>query len=320
MHALIRKLFGKTRSPRSAPPFRRTASLSVEALEKRDLMAVLLSNPVLIGPLVLPSGPAASVSVTSNGVLQISGTDYGDTVSVSLQATDFLTPYFNTNYQVQMNGTTYLVNAMSVTSHLVNFFGRGGTDTFVNNTFLDTNAFGWGDDTFTGGSGVNHLYGGSGNNVLTGGSGFSYLYGGSGSNVLIPGTGGASYDGSGTNAVGNIAVKWRDLGGASVVGWPTTNELEFVLEQQFFVFSGAKPRFPGSKMAGSFPDSLEMWAFPWSSSRRSLLCVSLFPGRRHWMPSRFPKCPSTLIAAMKLCRSWRHCSISMPMGLLVTNS
>ena len=84
--------------------------------------------------------------------------------------------------------------------------------------------------------------------------------------------------------------------------------------------SGEKPRFPASKMTEHFPNSPEMWTCPRSSSPRSVLCVSLIPGRRRWMPSRFPRCPSTLTAVMKLCPSSRPRSISMPMTLLVMKS
>lgn len=68
------------------------------------------------------------------------------------------------------------------------FRGRGGNDTFINDSSLDSSAFGHdGNDTLRGGSGHNRIQGGDGNDQIYGGDLNDSLRGGSGNDFIDAG-------------------------------------------------------------------------------------------------------------------------------------
>ncbi len=128
---------------------------------------------------------------TSAGALYITGSNYNDSVAVN---------YYGSYCQVYQNGN-YQYFALSSVSRGVVFYGYGGDDYFVNNTYLPCTAYGMdGNDTLIGGysgdyldggNGFDKLYGRQGNDTLVAGYDYSYnvLWGGDGNDNLYGGYG-----------------------------------------------------------------------------------------------------------------------------------
>lgn len=117
------------------------------------------------------------------GVIRIDGASVADSASVQ-QDGDQITVSLTSGQQTF--NETYDADGVS----RIIFRGRGGDDSFVNDTDRDVRAFGGsGADTLTGGSGQDVLSGGGGDDVLDGRGGRDHLKGGSGHDVLNGGDG-----------------------------------------------------------------------------------------------------------------------------------
>jgi Ca2+-binding RTX toxin-like protein len=138
------------------------------------------------GRVVLTGGSGATIALQGS-MIEILGTNLGDTGSVSL---------VHGSYEVKVSNSQGsdddLFPASGVSS--VEFVGGSGTNTFANATSLMGYLYGGsGSNTFTGGSGMDVLVAsGSGLNVLNAGSGDEILIAsGGGTNIL---NGGAGFD------------------------------------------------------------------------------------------------------------------------------
>jgi Ca2+-binding RTX toxin-like protein len=135
--------------------------------------------------------PAASCEVWL-GDLYVTGTDAGETITVSR---------VTTGYRVAVGAKVFNVSFCGVWGGDVFISGLGGDDTLINNTALATWAYGGkgNDDVFgssnhdylDGGEGMDDLFGKGGNDTLVAGQDFSTnnLYGGAGNDVLYGGMG-----------------------------------------------------------------------------------------------------------------------------------
>jgi Ca2+-binding RTX toxin-like protein len=145
---------------------------SLEALEDRQLLTGIPYNPVHI------SAPSA------DGVVTIRGNDFSNSARVSMIANgrtiDNPTPASTANLEnlqveVVIDERRARFNAKDVRE--IVFLGRHGDDTFRNDTYIPSRAYGGGGDDM--------LYGGSGNDYLDGGAGNDKLYGGEGNDRLF---------------------------------------------------------------------------------------------------------------------------------------
>ena len=142
--------------------------LVVESLESRELLA----NTIVYS--------------TFTHLLSIDGTNGNDVVVVSQLA--------NKQIDVRMDhpGTSLpsLHQVINQPISRIDFFGRGGTEFFQDNTAISCMAYsGNGNAILIGGSGQNFLVGGPGNDELFAGSGNSTLLAGTGQNALGDGPG-----------------------------------------------------------------------------------------------------------------------------------
>jgi Ca2+-binding RTX toxin-like protein len=149
MFGLISKFLTKSpTSTKKAAPAPRKTSLELEALEARAVPAFV-----------------------SGGNLYIYGTNANDSAGVNYYGSSYL--------QVIQNGSYQYFSTSSVYSGKIFFYGYDGNDYFVNNTYLQANAYGMnGNDT---------LYGGYSADVLDGGYGSDYLYGRQGNDTMFAG-------------------------------------------------------------------------------------------------------------------------------------
>jgi Ca2+-binding RTX toxin-like protein len=149
---------GRDRKARS-----RRLQPSVDGLESRNLMSVVVGSVTL-------SGSAVMVAPAPTG---------SSTAIVSLQKVSSVT-----EVDVNLNGTDHYFALGSVSMVYFNGTGVAGNQTFTNHTALLTVAYGGsGTNTFTGGSGMDEFIGGSGTNDFYAGSGYDILAGGTGTNV-----------------------------------------------------------------------------------------------------------------------------------------
>jgi Ca2+-binding RTX toxin-like protein len=171
------RLVSKKRKPAS-----RRVHLALEALEDRRLMAA--------GP-PIPAG----ISLNAYGTVNINCGDHDDIakvdivtylgtgrvggmkkVRVTLQHVESITVQGDTSsWIVDDQQKEYDLAAV----HKINFFGYGGSDTFINNTSIMSSA--------AGGDGDDHLVGGDGSDTLTGGVGQDQLEGRGGPDKLMGG-------------------------------------------------------------------------------------------------------------------------------------
>jgi Ca2+-binding RTX toxin-like protein len=145
-------IFGRNRRGSAVGRQRRGRAFraGVEALEGKALL----------------TGSGATI-VLAGGIIEVLGTNLGDTGSVNLQS--------DGRYHVHMANTQGSDDVAFPASQVsaVYYVGGAGNNSFTNATSL-----------------TGYLYGGSGSNVLTGGSGVDYLVAwGSGTQVLNAGSG-----------------------------------------------------------------------------------------------------------------------------------
>jgi hypothetical protein len=182
------------------------ASLRVEALEQRDLMAVTaatLTNGVLrvtcdaghdqveirettSGPIILLANPGAGPSVLSGNVITVKDTTFSPDKTFTFNRSEVQ------KIEVDMGGGGgTLVSDASVPT-LVQI-GDGGltsvetgpaNDTIIGGAGNDTIMGGPGDDFINGGEGRNVMFGQAGNDTIIGGSGNSFLLGGADNDTL----------------------------------------------------------------------------------------------------------------------------------------
>lgn len=188
MKSFFNRLLG-TKSKRSASKALKVpgVQLRLEALESRQLMAGNIAFDSVNRVFVVNGDN----SLNDKAVVAFDSAS--GIVKVTLQ-------HLNSSGLYVTDATNQ--NTISQVSR-VDFFGNGGDDTFINNTAVNTRAFGQeGDDTliggdnvdtFEGGSGNDVLQGGRGNDSLTGGSGNDTLKGGRGDDILIGGIGNDTY-------------------------------------------------------------------------------------------------------------------------------
>jgi Ca2+-binding RTX toxin-like protein len=147
---------------------------------------------------VLENRLVPTVSVAQSGAsLFIDGDNGANTVTI------YRVPYYYGGggglFRVVGDGVGHVFKTADI-SHIY-FYGFNGNDTFTNNTFLRSTAYGmggndvltggWGDDVLHGGEGMDFIYGRGGNDELFGGddSSFNYLDGGDGNDKLYGGYG-----------------------------------------------------------------------------------------------------------------------------------
>jgi hypothetical protein len=159
--------------PRQAPK----ARLDLEALDQREVPAVI---------------------TLSAGLLRIDGGNFREAATVAplpgqVRVTVVTTPPSGPAVtQVQAFPAPLVNNIL--------FLGRGGNDTFVNNTAVRSTAFGEaGNDILVGGSGNDVFVGGIGNDVLSGRGGNDIFHGEQGNDVLYGGAGNDTFRGGDGN-------------------------------------------------------------------------------------------------------------------------
>jgi Ca2+-binding RTX toxin-like protein len=126
-------------------------------------------------PAGLPESFPVKVDLRENGELRLTSSDLGDKLDFRREPSGF---------KLVVNGSALNFGAVSITTII--FWGNGGDDRFVNDTYVPLLAFGGdGDDLLIGGSGKDRLIGNSGDDILDGGSGDDFLYGGEGDDKLF---------------------------------------------------------------------------------------------------------------------------------------
>src|ERR1700722_2634898 len=175
---------GRASGGRNSARLQCAISVTIETLERRQLM---------------------SVSLSSSGELDITGTSGNDSIIINLIPNDA------SHFKVKFNGSAQIfatssVNLISVNGGAGNdainvkdldgpvmipavLDGAGGADTITGASGADTLISGNGTDSLQAGAGANALDGGSGRDTLVGGSGFDVLQSGPGANVLTGGSG-----------------------------------------------------------------------------------------------------------------------------------
>ncbi len=153
--------------------------ISADAASTRTIDSMSMTLDMSIGGTRFEIDPIELV----DSELRIIGSDIADNAHV-----------WSSSYYVyaELNGERERFYSWNVDS--VYFVGYGGNDTFLNDTSLDTLAYGGsGNDRLTGGTGEDTLYGDGGRDNLNGrggndsiwaGSGDDYLYGGDGDDLL----------------------------------------------------------------------------------------------------------------------------------------
>jgi hypothetical protein len=205
MRRILSRILGsQTNTNRPARP--RKASLWVEALEQRDLMAVTaatLTNGLLrvtcdavgdqveirettSGPIILLANPGAGPSALSGSIITVKDTTFGPEKTFPFNRSEVQ------RIEVDMGGGGgSLVSDASVPTIVVTGDGNNTVETGpANDTIFagpgnDTIKGGAGDDVINGGEGDNVMFGQAGNDTIRGGSGNSFLLGGDDDDSLI---------------------------------------------------------------------------------------------------------------------------------------
>jgi Ca2+-binding RTX toxin-like protein len=186
----------------------RTTRLGLEPLEARDTPAV--------------------TAVIWGGDLRVTGTGVADNVSVQAVGSSWEPSAPPTHVRVNVHhadGTTAYHWFDWSAVGIVQFYGLGGNDRFVNETNKKSTAEGGpGNDFLRGGGSTDVLVGGIGNDQLYGGEGDDYLYGQAGDDYLSDRIsvgdlgyrqGGSNYldGGDGTDTlIGGSGADWLDGG------------------------------------------------------------------------------------------------------------
>jgi Ca2+-binding RTX toxin-like protein len=182
MPRLFKTLAERHRSARNLrQPATRRARPVLEGLEVRDLKAASLAN----GTLAIV-GSAAANRVTVEYDTRLTPSRYDDRITVSEfnggpfgQIHHF--PIYTFLYSTPGGANVYRDNISKIS-----FDGLDGDDTFVNETDIDSIAYGGaGNDWLIGGYGQDGLYGGGNNDVLSGQDGNDVLHGGPGNDFLL---------------------------------------------------------------------------------------------------------------------------------------
>jgi hypothetical protein len=193
----LRRLFS---GAKTKPTFARRVPLHVESLEGRQLMSV---SPLPVVPVAVPGQGVLQLFPVNNpnkpGVsmqgsnLVIQGTDGSEQVAVSMSGNMVKVDVTHPGFTKMIGGVPIQIPtlhdpskyfAMAQVSRIY-FFGNGGNDSFINNTAIDSSAYGNGSDFFRGGAGNDVLKGGAGYNVLEGGGGQDTVVVGAGDNHII---------------------------------------------------------------------------------------------------------------------------------------
>lgn len=212
---------------------RRPLASGIESLQSRQLMAADFGLDV-IGPIqndvpaqvsnaTTSTNNASSGGQTSDGDVQVDWNDF--TVRIIGADREIVPDYVHLTYNESTefmrievsiygaNGQTYpryyFKNMQGLDSfQQIDFIGRDGDDTFINDTPFRSQANGgagndrlfggsgddtlwssYGEDTLYGRGGDDRLRGGSGNDVLVGGDGDDHIIGGMGDDIMIGGSG-----------------------------------------------------------------------------------------------------------------------------------
>jgi hypothetical protein len=204
MRRILSRILGsKKNTNRRAQPMK--ASLRVEALEQRDLMAVTaatLTNGVLrvtcdagidqveiretTPGIILLANPGAGPSALSGSIITVKDTTFSPEKTFPFNRSEVQ------RIEVDMGGGGgRLVSDAGVPTLVVTGDGNNTVETGpVNDTIFggpgnDTIMGGAGDDLINGGEGKNVMYGQAGNDTILGGGGNSFLLGGDGDDTLL---------------------------------------------------------------------------------------------------------------------------------------
>ena len=172
---------GSTSKPTAAGGQSAIRSLTIEALEPREMLAIALAgrfDSVLVSSTDAQIRPQIGPSDADGSVLVINGTTGNDTITVKLNPTiaGAVDVLFNNKR------TTYAAPIEAIVAH-----GGKGNDTITVDAGVGFAAFlfgGAGNDRLNGGSGDDMLIGGDGNDILQGGFGLDMLVGSAGVDQL----------------------------------------------------------------------------------------------------------------------------------------
>jgi Ca2+-binding RTX toxin-like protein len=157
--------------------FSKNLSVSVEPLERRDLLAGNILFDQVAGRFTI-NGDNLLNDEAHVSTVSVLGIDIG--VHVELR-------HRTSTGQLVLDATR---DELLGRVNEIRFFGNGGNDLFTNDTSVRSAAFGQaGRDTLVGGSGRDLLNGGSEADVLRGRGGDDILVGGSGNDSLVGGVG-----------------------------------------------------------------------------------------------------------------------------------
>lgn len=185
-------------------------SLTVEALESRELLAVALAgrfDSVLVSSTGVQIGTQNGPADAGGMVLVINGTTGSDTITVQLNRTTPGAVDVIFNKQT----TTYVAPLEAIVIH-----GGKGNDTITVNPGMAVAAFlfgGVGNDRLNGAGGDDVLVGGDGNDILQGGAGRDLLVGSAGADQLYGNLSSEPGRADGQNVLVAAALRDYDLQG-----------------------------------------------------------------------------------------------------------